>query len=52
MKKILEIRDFLAESIKDKNFNFKKNESLIFSLEISVANITKNISIELVKRLF
>ena len=35
-----------------KNFNFKKNESLIFGLEISVANITENISIELEKDYF
>lgn len=52
MKKILEIRDFLAESIKDKKFQFQKNDSFIFGLEISVANITENISIELEKDYF
>ena len=52
MKKILEIRDFLAESIKDKKFQFQKNDSFIFGLEISMANITENISIELEKDYF
>ena len=49
LKKILEFRDFIAESIRDKKFQFIKNKSLIFGLEISVANITENISIELEK---
>ena len=49
-EKIIEIKDFLAESIKEKKISIsKESESLIFGLEISVANKTENISIELKK---
>ena len=48
--KILEIRDFLVDIIKDQNISIsKKNESLILSLQISVANKTENILFELEK---
>ena len=49
-EKIIEIKDFLAESIKEKKISIsKESESLIFGLEISVANKTENISIKLEK---
>ena len=48
--KILEIRDFLVDIIKNQNISIsKKNESLILSLQIPVANKTENITFDLEK---
>ena len=45
--KILEIRDFLVDIIKNQNISIsKKNKSLILSLQIPVANKTENITFE------